>query len=52
MKGCTTIEELERLPNHYSHTIYKEFIETQKDKEKREASEGEAMVDELSDAMT
>ena len=52
MKGCTTIAELERLPNHYSHTIYKEFIETQMDKEKQEAVQGEAMMDELSDAMT
>jgi hypothetical protein len=52
MKGCTTISELENLPNHYSHTIYKEFIDTQMDKDKQEAVQSEQMMDELSDAMT
>ena len=51
MKGCTTIRELEELPNWYSHTIYKEFIDTQMNEEKKKAAEGEAMMDELSDAM-
>lgn len=40
------------MPNRYSHTIYKEFIETQLNEAKKKASEDEAMMDEITDAMT
>ena len=40
------------MPCHYIHTIYKEYIEMMLNKEKREAHEGEQVVDELSDQLT
>lgn len=40
------------MPNTYIHTIYKEYINTQLDEKLKEASESEAIHDELIDAMT
>lgn len=43
--------ELEAMPNHYSHTIYKQYIEMLKDAEKQQAQAAEEMQDEMEDAM-
>lgn len=45
------MRELEDLPNHYSHTIYKQYIEMIKDMEKQKAHEAEQVQDEIEDAM-
>ena len=39
IKGCTTVGELENMPNSYIHTIYKEYLLTQLDAAKKKASE-------------
>lgn len=44
--------ELENMPNHYSHTIYKQYIEMLKDAEKQQEQQAEDMQDELEDAVT
>ena len=40
------------MPNRFIHSLYKFYIETQKDEEKRKASESEQMMDEMEDMMT
>jgi hypothetical protein len=42
---------LENLPNHYTHTIYCEYVNTQLDEAKKKVSNTEAMVDEMEDAI-
>lgn len=42
--------ELENMPNHYSHTIYKHYIEMLKDAEQQKAHAAEEMKDEIEDA--
>lgn len=51
MKGCTTIRELEDMPVAYSHTIYKEYVTTLKDREKSEAAANEEALEEFQDQM-
>lgn len=45
------MRELEDLPNHYSHTIYRQYIDVMKDMEKQKALEAEQVQDEIEDAM-
>lgn len=40
------------MPIHYSHTIYKQYIEMLKDAEKQQAQVAEETQDELEDAMS
>lgn len=40
------------MPNHYSHTIYKEYIEMLKDENKKKAQAEEQVSDEIQDAMS
>lgn len=40
------------MPIHYSHTIYKQYIEMLKDVEKQQAQAAEEAQDELEDAMS
>ena len=35
------------FPNAFSHALFKQYTETMKSEEKRQAMEGEAMADEL-----
>ena len=52
IKGCTTVGELENMPNSYIHTIYKEYLLTQLDTAKKKASEEEAATEEMIESMT
>ena len=52
IKGCTTVGELEKMPNSYFHTIYKEYLVTQLDAAKKKASEEEAAAEEMIESMT
>ena len=52
IKGCTTVGELENMPNSYIHTIYKECLLTQLDAAKKKASEEEAATEEMIESMT
>jgi hypothetical protein len=52
LKGSITIGELENMPNRFIHSLYKLYIETQKDEDKRKAVESEQMMDEMEDMMT
>lgn len=49
MKGCTTIEELQRLPNRFVHSIYHEYVTMIKDEEARKAHEEEQAMEEIED---
>ncbi len=40
------------MPARMLHLIYCEYIKVQLDESKKQASEGEAVMDELEDAMT
>ena len=52
IKGCTTVGELENMPNSYIHTIYKEYLLTQLDAAKKKAAEEEAATEEMIESMT
>ena len=52
IKGCTTVGELENMPNSYIHIIYKEYLVTQLDAAKKKASEEEAATEEMIESMT
>ena len=52
LKGCTTMGELENMPNSYSHTIFKQYTEMLKSKEAQEAVQGEEIVEDIEDNMT
>lgn len=41
------MRELEDMPNHYSHTIYKEYVNMLKDEAKQQAHASEEVMDEL-----
>ena len=49
MKGCTTIEEIQRLPNRFVHSIYHEYVNMMKDEEARKAHEEEQAMEEIED---
>ena len=51
IKGCVSIKELMDLPNAFTHALFKQYTDTMKDEEKRQAAEGENMADELEDAL-
>ena len=51
LKGCTTITELEQMPNSYSHTIYKQYVEFLKSEEAQKARASEEVVDAMEDGM-
>lgn len=51
LKGIISIGELEDLPNHYSHTFYKEYFDTMTDPEKQKAYSAESMAEGLSEIM-
>ena len=40
------------MPNHYSHTIYKEYIDMLRDENKKKAHEAEQVSDEIQDAVS
>lgn len=40
------------MPNHYSHTIYKEYVETQLNESKRDQASNESVMDEIEDQIT
>lgn len=46
-----SISELENLPNRYINVIFKEYVETLKNKDKQEALAGEEMVEQLEETM-
>ena len=53
MKGCTSIRELEELPNSYTHTIYKNYVDmvtSQKD-EDADAQAEEEVMEEITESM-
>ena len=52
MKGRITIGELENMPNRYIQVIYKEYVETIKNRDKQEAAAGEEMEEQLEEAFT
>lgn len=51
LKGCTTMSELEAMPNHYTHTIYKEYVNMLKDEKLKQANQNENMMEEMSEMM-
>lgn len=51
LKGIVSIGELEDLPNHYSHTFYKEYFDTMTDPEKQKAYSAESMAEGISEIM-
>jgi hypothetical protein len=44
LKGATTMTELENMPNHYIHTIYKEYVNFLQDETLQKAAAGEDLV--------
>ena len=51
LKGTTTIGELENHSNRFIHTIYKEYVETLKSKEKSDAHAAEEVEDQMEEVM-
>jgi hypothetical protein len=51
LKGCTTIRELEEMPNHYSHSIYKSYIDMIMDEKKKQNHADEQAMDEIEDQL-
>ena len=51
LKGTTTIKELEDYPNRYIQVIYKEYVNTLKDKSKSEAVAAEEMEEQMEEVM-
>lgn len=49
LKGCTSIQELQDMPNSYSHTIYKQYVDMLKNEEQSQAHASEQMMEELED---
>ena len=45
LKGTTTIGELEKMPNRYIQTIYKEYVTTMNDPKATESIAAEQMVE-------
>jgi len=52
IKGRITIGELENLPNRYIQVVYKEYVETLRNKDKQDAAAGEEMEEQLEEAFT
>lgn len=51
LKGCTTLNELMNMPNRYIQSIYKQYVNMLKDKEKSEAHAAEQVEEEIQEAM-
>ena len=52
LKGRISIGELENLPNRYIQVVYKEYVETIRNKDKQDAVAGEEMEEQLEEAFT
>jgi hypothetical protein len=50
LKGRISIGELENLPNRYIQVVYKEYVETLKNRDKQDAAAGEELEEQLEDA--
>lgn len=49
MKGCTTIRELEELPNSYSHTMYKNYVDMVTSQKDADAQAEEEVMEEIAE---
>ena len=51
MKGCTSIRELEELPNSYTHTIYKNYVDMVTSQKDADAQAEEEIMEEITESM-
>ena len=51
MKGCTSIRELEELPNSYTHTMYKNYVDMVTSQENADAQAEEEVMEEITESM-
>ena len=51
MKGCTSIRELEELPNSYTHTIYKNYVDMVTSQKDADAQAEEEVMEEITESM-
>lgn len=51
LKGTTTMGELENFPNRYIQVIYKEYVDTIKDREKSENKSTEEVEEQMEELM-
>lgn len=51
LKGTTTMGELENFPNRYIQVIYKEYVDTIKDREKSENKSAEEVEEQMEELM-
>ena len=51
MKGCTSIRELEELPNSYTHTIYKNYVDMVTSRKDADAQAEEEVMEEITESM-
>lgn len=51
LKGTTTINELQNQPNRFIQVVYKEYVETLKDKSKSEAQAAEEVEEQMEEMM-
>ena len=52
VKGRCSIGELENLPNRYIQVVYREYVETLRNKDKQDAAAGAEMEEQLEEAFT
>lgn len=51
LKGCTTITEMENLPNRYIHVIYKQYVDSLKSKEAQAAIASQQIEEEMEEVI-
>ena len=51
MKGCTSIRELEELPNSYTHTMYKNYVDMVTSQENADVQAEEEVMEEITESM-
>ena len=51
MKGCTSIRELEELPNSYTHTMYKNYVDMVTSQENAYVQAEEEVMEEITESM-
>ena len=51
MKGCTSIRELEELPNSYTHTMYKNYVDMVTSQKDADAQAEEEVMEEITESM-
>lgn len=51
LKGTTTINELQNQPNRFIQVVYKEYVETLKDKSKSEVQAAEEVEEQMEEMM-